>query len=439
MSKLMLIVRREYMAIVASKSFIAMTLLSPLILLLCAALPIGMAYINEQNADQETVTVIDQSAARYGRALKSSSQFKYVLLSAGTGQQVNPKQFHDKSGGGTSAIVVIPPDVDSKLNVGVYSDNTISASLKSNISQALSDTLSAARIAAYHIPNLQQMVDNATVDVDVQEVKWSDDGSESASSTEVAMVIGMAFALIIYLFVLSYGAMVMNSVVEEKANRIVEVMVSSCKPFELMMGKIVGVGLAGLTQFAVWTVLLAVIGSVAGATLGIGALASGAAPAAQSAAAQPDGIHSLMQAVLSVNYLPLLLCFVAYFVGGYLMYASIFSAFGSSVDQASDASQFLTPIMLLLVVALYAGMACIETPNGPMAVWCSMIPFTSPIVMMVRLPYDVPTWQLLTSIALLYATAALMVWVSGRIYRTGILLYGKKHSLAEIVKWFIHG
>ncbi len=438
MSKLMLIVRREYMAIVASKSFIAMTLLSPLILVLCVALPIGMAYINEQNADQETVTVIDQSAARYGLALKSSSQFKYVLLSAGASQRVNPKQFHDKSGGGTAAIVVIPPDVDSTLNVGVYSDNTISASLKSDISRALSDTLSAARIAAYHIPNLQQMVEDATVDVDVQEVKWSDDGSESASSTEVAMVIGMVFALIIYIFVLSYGAMVMNSVVEEKANRIVEVMVSSCKPFELMMGKIVGVGLAGLTQFAVWTVLLTVIGSVAGATLGIGALASGAVPAAQAAAA-PDGMQSLMQAVLSVNYLPLLLCFVAYFVGGYLMYASIFSAFGSSVDQASDASQFLTPIMLLLVVALYAGMACIETPNGPMAVWCSMIPFTSPIVMMVRLPYDVPAWQLLTSLTLLYATAALMVWVSGRIYRTGILLYGKKHSLAEIVKWFIRG
>ena len=438
MSKLMLIVRREYMAIVASKSFLAMTLLSPLILLLCAALPIGMAYINEQNADQETVTVIDQSAARYGLALKSSSQFKYVLLSAGGGQQVNPKQFHDKSGGGTAAIVVIPPDVDSTLSVGVYSDNTISASLKSDISRALSDTLSAARIAAYHIPNLQQMVDDATVDVGVQEVKWSDDGSESASSTEVAMVIGIAFALIIYMFVLSYGAMVMNSVVEEKSNRIVEVMVSSCKPFELMMGKIVGVGLAGLTQFAVWTVLLAVIGSVAGAALGIGALASGDA-AAQAATAAPDGLHGLMQAVLSVNYLPLLLCFVAYFVGGYLMYTSIFSAFGSSVDQASDASQFLTPIMLLLVVALYAGMACIETPNGPMAVWCSMIPFTSPIVMMVRLPYDVPAWQLLTSLALLYATAALMVWVSGRIYRTGILLYGKKHSLAEIVRWFIHG
>lgn len=436
MSKLMLIVRREYMAIVASKSFLAMTLLSPLILLLCAALPIGMAYINEQNADQETVTVIDQSAARYGLALKSSSQFKYVQLSAGAGQQVNPKQFHDKSGGGTAAIVVIPPDVDSTLNVGVYSDNTISASLKSDIARALSDTLSAARIAAYHIPNLQKMVEDATVDINVQEVKWGDDGSESASSTEVAMVIGMAFALIIYLFVLSYGAMVMNSVVEEKSNRIVEVMVSSCKPFELMMGKIVGVGLAGLTQFAVWTVLLAVIGSVAGAALGIGALAGGNAAAATAA---PDGLHGLMQAVLSVNYLPLLLCFVAYFVGGYLMYASIFSAFGSSVDQASDASQFLTPIMLLLVVALYAGMACIETPNGPMAVWCSMIPFTSPIVMMVRLPYDVPAWQLLTSLALLYATAALMVWVSGRIYRTGILLYGKKHSLAEIVRWFVHG
>ncbi len=433
MNKLFIITRREYMSIVGSKSFLVMTILSPLILLMCIGAPIVIEHFNNQASEQEVVTVIDQSSQRYGLALKNHDQYKYVQLTANPGDNVDAQRFYNKADGQTSAVVVIPHDVDSTLSVTVYSDNTISAALKDDIATALGNTLTSARIASYGIPRLQQIMSEANVDVNVRGVKWNDDGKESDSSTEAAMVFGMILAFVVYVFILTYGAMVMNSVVEEKTNRIVEVIVSSCKPFQLMMGKIIGVGLAGITQFVIWAVALALLGFAATVVMGdsLATAASGAGDAEFAAVA--------MQAALSINYLPILLCFVFYFVGGYLLYASLFSAFGSAVDQASDASQIMGPIMLFMIMALYAGMACMQNPNGPMAVWCSMIPFTSPIVMMVRLPYDVPMWQLAVSIGLLFATAAAITYLSGRIYRTGILLYGKKHSLAEIVKWMRRG
>ncbi len=433
MNKLLIIIRREYMAIVGSKSFLVMTILSPLILLMCVAMPIVIEHFNDQASEQETVTVIDQSSRRYGLALKDHDQYKYVQLTANPVDNVNAQRFYNKADGQTSAVVVIPHDVDSSLSVTVYSDNTISAALKDDIATALSDTLTSARIASYGIPGLRQIMSEANVDVDVRGIKWSDDGKETSSSTEAAMVFGMVLAMVIYIFILSYGAMVMSSVIEEKSNRIVEVIVSSCKPFQLMMGKIIGVGLAGLTQFAIWAVALAALGLAATALIGVNM-----EPAAADAGTAGFSVE-VMQAALSINYLPILVSFVFYFAGGYLLYASLFSAFGSAVDQASDASQSMTPLMLIMVMALYAGMACIQNPNGPMAVWCSMIPFTSPIVMMVRLPYDVPVWQLAVSLGILFATAAAITCLSGRIYRTGILLYGKKHSLSEIIKWVRRG
>ena len=245
----------------------------------------------------------------------------------------------------------------------------------------------------------------------------------------------MVLAFLTYTFVLSYGAMIMNSVVEEKTNRIVEVIVSSCKPMELMMGKIIGVGLVGLTQFAIWVVLIGIAMGVMG-FMGVGGDVSSSPEAMGMNMPETEStMASMMSAFASINWLSLLGNFVIYFIGGYLLYASLFAGFGSAVDQASDSSQFTMPIILIMMVALYAGIGCMSNPNGPMAVWCSIIPFTSPVVMMVRLPFDVPWWQLLLSIVLLFATALLCIWISARIYRTGILLYGKKRSFKEIVTW----
>ncbi len=437
MEKLKLIIAREYMSTVSSKSFIVMTILMPVLMLLIVAVPLAIGYLNDAGSDVEKVAVIDETG-RYGQAIKATDLFEFVTLRGDT--VGDPRQFYDKASGSLAAVVVIPRDVDSTAQVTVFSDKTVNMSLKSHIARSLSDTITQAHIAAYGVPNLQKMIDEANVDVDVKSVKWSDDGSETESSTEIAMVIGMILAFLTYMFVLMYGAMIMNGVIEEKTNRIVEVIVSSCKPFQLMMGKIIGVALVGLTQLAIWTVVMGVITSVVGAVLGVNLLTmspSSMSPEAMAAMNEAQGfdMSGVLQAVMGVNYLQIFTCFVLYFIGGYLLYAALFAAFGSAVDQSSDASQFTSPIIIIMIVALYAGMACIENPNGPMAVWCSIIPFTSPVVMMVRLPYDVPFWQLALSVVLLFATAAALVWVAARIYRTGILLYGKKTSFKEILRW----
>lgn len=436
MEKLKLIIAREYMSMIGRKSFIVMTILLPVLMILVIALPLLIGYLNDAGSDVEQVAVIDETG-RYAAAIENNDLYSFVPMRADS--VGDPRAFYDKTSGSLAAVVVIPRDVDSTAQVTVYSDKTVNVSLKSHIARALSDTITQAHIAAYGVPNLQRMIDEANVDIDVKSVKWGEDGSETESSTEIAMVIGMVLAFLTYMFVLMYGAMIMNGVIEEKTNRIVEVIVSSCKPFQLMMGKIIGVALVGLTQMAIWAVVMAGITAITGSVLGVGALVDPSTAMTQAnmpADATVDmDLVNVWNAVMSVNYGQILSCFVLYFIGGYLLYASLFAGFGSAVDQANDASQFTTPIILIMIVALYAGMACMENPSGPMAVWCSIIPFTSPIVMMVRLPYDVPFWQLALSIVLLYATAAGMIWIASRIYRTGILLYGKKTSFKEIVRW----
>jgi ABC-2 type transport system permease protein len=286
------------------------------------------------------------------------------------------------------------------------------------------------------IPHIQDMVKKAHVDVDVRSIKWSESGDEQQSSTDAAMGLGFVLSLITYMFVLMYGAMIMNSVIEEKTNRIVEVVVSSCRPFQLMLGKIIGVGLVGLTQMAIWIVLLAIVGTVAGSAFGLNGMATtNVSPEAMATVQDMGVMESITRQALSINYVPILINFVLYFLGGYLLYSSLFAGLGSAVDQASDASQFTTPVILIMLIAFYAGIACAENPMGPMAVWCSIIPFTSPVVMMVRLPFGVPTWQLILSIVLLFGTALAITWMAARIYRRGILHYGQKASFKDLFKW----
>ncbi|MBO4870871.1 MAG: ABC transporter permease [Muribaculaceae bacterium] len=434
MEKLKLIIAREYMSMIGRKSFIVMTILMPVLMILIISIPFLVGYLNDAGSDVEKVAVIDETG-RYGSAISNTDLFEFIPMRADS--VGNPHEFYQKSGGDLAAVVVIPRDVDSTAQVTIYSENTINVVMKSHINNALSDTITRAKLASYGVPRLQQMIQESTVQVDVKSVKWDEAGGETETSTETAMVVGLVLALLTYMFVLMYGAMIMNGVIEEKTNRIVEVIVSSCKPFQLMMGKIIGVALVGLTQLAIWAIIMGGISMIAGTVLGVSALSD---PTAVSTAGMPAeavnmDMAEMWKALMSVNYGYILSCFVLYFIGGYLLYAALFAGFGSAVDQASDASQFTTPIILIMVVALYAGMACIENPNGPMAVWCSIIPFTSPIVMMIRLPYDVPFWQLSLSIVLLFSTAAGMVWIAARIYRTGILLYGKKTNFKEIMRW----
>lgn len=417
MNKLLLIIQREYTTLVARKSFIVITLLIPFLFVAIGAVPVLISEWNNSGS-AEAVTVIDETG-RLAGVIPDTESFRFIPLKGEAGS-TDVKSFFDQAGNSMSALVVIPANVLDSAKVNIYSKSTVNMALVSHVTESLNDTLTAVKIASMGVPNLDKMVKEAQVDIDVNSVKLGDDGTESEASTTAAMVLGMVLAFITYMFVLTYGAMIMNSVIEEKTNRIVEVIVSSCKPFQLMMGKIIGVALVGLTQFLIWAILI----SVAVGGLGI------------SLANDPmSDLAVVFNAIQSVNLVSIFTCFVVYFLGGYLLYASLFAGFGSAVDQASDASQFTSPIIIVMVVALYAGIGCMENPNGSMAMWCSMIPFTSPIVMMVRLPYDVPFWQIAVSVALLYGTAFGLVWVSSRIYRIGILRYGKKFTFKEIMGW----
>ncbi|MGN0212958.1 MAG: ABC transporter permease [Muribaculaceae bacterium] len=433
-SRLPLIIGREYMSIVARKSFIVMTILIPLISVACFALPGVLMYFN--TGDRQTVAVVDETHRLFG-ALESNDDYKFDDITSVGSDNIHEFYMNAEN---LYAVVVIPADVDSVQKVNIYSKNAVKSSLTNLVEECLRSALSDERVKSYGVPGLQQMIDNCRVDVAVDSVKWNDDGDEERSSALFASILGMILAMLTYMFVLMYGAMIMNSVVEEKTNRIVEVIVSSCRPIELMLGKIIGVGLVGLTQIAIWGIFLGIAGSVFGIALGsmagIGSAASTAdSAAALTALAGDSEFGEIIEILLSVNYVQLLLCFTLYFLGGFLLYSSLFAAFGSAADQPSDASQFTTPIMMIMVFALWAGIACMENPDGSLAFWCSMIPFTSPIVMMVRLPYDVPLWEISVSIVVLYATALGITALAARIYRTGILMYGKKVALKDILKW----
>ncbi len=433
MNKLRLIIAREYMSIVGRKSFIFMTLGMPLLFILIMAVPIGLAYLNDKGSDTQQIAVIDETG-RYAAALKSDDMYNFVAIKGDT--VANAREFYDKANGSLDAIIIIPRDVDSTGVVDIFSEGTITPALVSSVRNVLSDTIETAHLTAMGIPNIQDMVQKAHVDVDVRSIKWSETGDEQESSTAAAMGLGLMLSIFTYMFVLLYGAMIMNSVIEEKTNRIVEVVVSSCRPFQLMLGKIIGVGLVGLTQMLIWIVLLVIVAMVAGSAFGIGNVSPDAvSPEALASAKDMGAIESIVRETLSINYTPIILGFILYFIGGYLLYSSLFAGLGSAVDQASDSSQFTSPVILIMLIAFYAGMACMENPSGPTAVWCSIIPFTSPVVMMIRLPFGVPFWQLALSLGLLFGTALAITWLAARIYRRGILHYGKKASFADLFKW----
>jgi len=431
MNKLRLIIAREYMSIVGRKSFILMTLGMPLLIFIIGAVPMLLGYLNDKGSDVQMISVVDETG-RYGSALHSDEMYNFVIEKDLTVS--NARDFYSKAEDGIDAMVIIPSDVDSTGTVDILSKGTITPALVTTVRSAIADTIESAHLASMGIPNLQQMVDKAHVDVDVRSIKLSEEG-EKESSTDLAMGLGLVLSLFTYMFVLMYGAMIMNSVIEEKTNRIVEVIVSSCRPFQLMLGKIIGVGLVGLTQMAIWLALFIIVGMIAGGALGISGMGSPEAMAAAGASADTGVMDGIMKELYSINFLPIILYFILYFLGGYLLYSSLFAGLGSAVDQPSDSSQFMTPVMLIMIIALYAGMFCMENPSGPTAVWCSIIPFTSPVVMMVRLPFGVPAWQMLLSLALLFGTALGITWIAARIYRRGILHYGKKASFGDLFKW----
>ena len=384
MNKILIIIEREFLKRIQKKSFIVLTIVSPLIMAALIFVPLWLSSI--ENDEQQHVAVIDPSG-QYFKALKETETFHFTLVPSLNNEMRSEESPYD-------AVVSIPRGLlDNKAKVCIYSRKEVPVNLLSYVQTTLDDQVRQQRLKASGIAQLDKIISEVEKGTMVETVKWNDQGDETISSGVVAMVVGFLFTFLIYMFVVGYGGQVMQSVIEEKANRIVELMVSSVKPFELMMGKIIGVMLVGLLQMAIWAILLVVILSGVSVYFGINAMDT-------MSAANP----AVMQA-------------------------------GASINEQEDSSQFVIPVTMITLFGLYAAMYSVENTDGPLAFWTSLFPLTSPIVMMVRIPFGVPLWQELLSVVLLYATAFFMVWAGGKIYRVGILMYGKKPSMKEIIKW----
>ena len=433
MSKIWIIIQREFMTRVKKKSFILLTILMPFIFAALIMVPLMLATI--EGDEQKTVMVVDKTG-RYVGSLKSTANYAFVPTAD------NKDEFYTEDSE-VEAVVQITADLAKNPKaVTIYSPREVKAELLSYVETCLGEQVRREKLSAYNIPELETIIADIQTDFHVATVKRNAEGDETSSNTYIAMTAGFIFTFLIYMFVMSYGGMVMQSVMEEKTNRIVELMVSSVKPFQLMMGKIIGVALVGFVQLAIWGVMLSIILMVCGSVFGLSAApavpAMAGADAQMAAVAQQAGggeAAEIMSALMGLPYAELGIMFVLYFVGGYLLYASFFAAVGASINAQEDSSQFIMPVVLIMVFGLYAAMYSAENTNGPLAFWASIFPLTSPIVMMVRIPFGVPWWEEVLSLGLLFATSMAFVWISARIYRVGILMYGKKPSLREMLKW----
>lgn len=428
MNKILIIIQREFLKRVRTKGFIILTITMPFIMAALVFVPLWLSSI--ENDVQQKVAVIDPTGV-YAKALKASKSFAFSAQPVITEEMRSEDSPYD-------AVVAISGDlVKNNGKVTIYSHKEIPGNMLDYIQSKLNETVQKQKLEATGIAGLDKIIDDVQRDVNMKTVKWSKEGDEQASSTYVAIIVGGIFTLLIYIFVITYGGMVMQSVIEEKTNRIMELLVSSVKPFQLMMGKIIGVMLVGIAQMALWGVMLSIIMTVASVGFGISQAPSIAAgqPMPSPTMNMSQDTQELLTAIVNLPYAEIGLMFIIMFVGGYLLYSSFFAATGASINEQEDANQFVVPITMITLFGLYAAMYSIENTDGPLAFWASLFPLTSPIVMMIRIPFGVPLWQELLSIALLYASAFLMIWIGGKIYRVGILMYGKKPSIKEIIKW----
>ena len=417
MGKIRLIIRQEYKNRVAKKSFLLLTFLMPLLFVLLLLVPMWLSLI--ESGKKYNVAVVDWSGS-YSAVFLDTEKYLFDEATA----PLDSFRTNSESSG-YDAIVVISGDLrNADASVTIYSEQQVDLELKQYIQKALEKQVREDKLASFNIPDIEGVMSILNTEVSVETVKWNSDGSETLSSSEIALVVGMLATMLIYMFIFVYGAQVMNSVVQEKVNRIVEVMVCTVKPFELMMGKIISIALVGLTQFAIWIVLTLVLFFIFGQPLSF-----------QAEVTSTSDFSAVYSMLMSINWIEMLVCFVAYFIGGYLLYASIFAAIGSAVDNETDTQQFMLPITIPILFAMYAAIYSAQNPDGPLAFWCSMIPFTSPIVMMVRLPFGVLLWEKIVSLVILFASFVATTWLSAKIYRTGILMYGKKISWRELWKW----
>ena len=436
MNKILLIIKREYLSRVRKKSFIIMTILGPVLMAGLILAPILL--MDSSDEEKKEIWVCDENNL-------FESQFKDV---DGTDYKFFKNDlFQVKDQFITSdgyALVYIPKFENENIDllessVKVYVHKPMSLSNQNQISNNIESVIESIKLKEEGLT--RDIIDRTRSNVNLNTIILGESGIEKTGSTEVSMGVSMFGGFLIYIFIFLYGAMVMRGVMEEKTSRIVEIIISSVKPIQLMMGKIIGIALVGFTQFALWVSLTFVISSVATALLVNPAdlnpvdMANGSEMLIQESDMNQDGLASVFEQLESINITFLLAMFLFYFIGGYLMYGALFAAVGSAVDSETDSQQFMLPITIPLIFSFIALQTILENPDSSLAFWCSIIPFTSPIVMMGRLPFDPPLWEVGLSMLLLIFGFILTSWLAGRIYRVGILMYGQKVNYKTLWKW----
>jgi ABC-2 type transport system permease protein len=435
MSIISLIIKREFIAKVRNKSFIVMTFLSPL---LFVGIAMFVGYLSSMKADTRQIAIHDESGEFVKEFLaqnKSSEEYNYQDVSS-IELPTLKKSVEDEAYEGVLFIPKAKNNDALENEIQFISNESPSISFIEKTQDIIAKKMTLANLEAAHLDTLAIHQAEAKVTINLKKAS----GEQSLKGlNEIKIAIGGAFGYLIMMFIIIYGNMVMRSVIEEKTNRIIEIIISSVKPFQLMMGKIIGTSLAGILQFFIWAIIGLSLLFSASVFLGANVGATNQIPPEMMQSAQNELATTAQLYVAEILNLPIaaiLSCFVIYFIGGYFLYSSFYAAIGAAVDNETDSQQFLLPIIMPLVLGVYIGFfTVVNDPHGTVATIFSMVPLTSPIVMLMRIPFGVPLWQIALSITLLFATFFLVVWFASKIYRVGILMYGKKPTWKELYRW----
>ena len=440
MSKIGIIIGREFNERVRKKSFIITTLLTPLLMIALMVAP--MLLTQYSGSEQKHIAVVDDSGL-IGKKLISNDEILFEQTELPI--ELARIQFSD-----SYAILHIGSSImENNADIRLYTNSTASITLEMGLASQIENVIQDIKLQNLNIENLPAILASIKTDINLhsysngaptEEIAAGTHTGEKANSSIVATVVAYALSFMLYMFILIYGVMVMQSVIEEKNSRVLEVMVSTVRPIEMMLGKILGVASVALLQVAIWVVLLLGVGFFVMPELIPSEMSMAVEMLKQGASPENAGVDmGLLQAIATltdVAYLAkIIVSLLVFMVSGFLLYAALFAAIGSSVDNPQDAQQLQTPVTIPIILSLFVMLSVINDPTSELAFWFSMIPLTSPIVMMARIPYDIPTWEIALSLAILIATFAVVVWFAGKIYRVGILMHGKKPTLKELWKW----
>ncbi len=437
MSNFSVILKREYLSRVKKRSFLIITFLGPLFFAALMIAPSLMMMKSDSMEAKKTIAVLDETGWFDGKFENTDIN---TFLYTNTDENIDTLKKLILEGVYDAALYIPATELNVPTNAKLYSNKQIPMSLSSYIKSEMKQEVEHRKLLAHGID--PKIVKSVNTSINISTIRMDEEEGEKTSYAELESIIGLVLAVIVYFVIFLFSNQVLRGVIEEKSNRIIEVIISSVKPFELMMGKIIGIALVGLTQFLLWIVLTIGIYLVAnGIILGpeimspSGTVMTEEISQIMDTTQGQDIMLEVVSMIESINFKAILITFLFYFVFGFLLYAALFAAVGGMVDNETDSNQFVTILSMPLIVAIVCSTAMINNPDSGLGIWLSMIPFTSPVSMMIRIPFGVPYWQVVVSLLILVLTFVFITWIAAKIYRTGILMYGKKPNLKEIWKW----